>query len=91
MVYKVITKIIANHLKPVLDSIVGDEQGAFVPNRDISDNIVLAHELVKHYGRKNISPRACIKVDLRKAFDSVSWDFLPDSMTYLGFPPLLIT
>lgn len=76
VIYKTITKFFANRLKLVVDEVVGIEQGAFIPGRDITDNILIAHELVKHYERKWLSPRACIKVDLRKAFDSISWSFL---------------
>ncbi|KAL0292115.1 UNVERIFIED_CONTAM: hypothetical protein Sangu_3257100 [Sesamum angustifolium] len=44
--------------------------------RSITDNIFLAQEMVRQYTRKRISPRCTINVDLRKAFDSVSWTFL---------------
>lgn len=44
-------------------------QGAFVPGRLITDKIILSHELVKDYGRKNISPRCMIKVDMQKSYD----------------------
>lgn len=86
VVYKTITKIMANRIKKVIGDIVGPEQGAFVPGRHISDNISLAHELVKNYNRKWLPSSACIKVDIRKAFDSVSWDFIKDSLLYFGFP-----
>lgn len=86
VIYKTITKILANRIKKVISRIVGPEQGAFVPDRDISDNILLAHELVKNYDRKASSPRICIKVDLKKAFDSVSWVFLEQALIYFGFP-----
>lgn len=86
VIYKTITKIMANRLKLVINDVIGIEQGAFIHGREISDNILLAHELVKHYDRKWISPRICIKVDLRKAFDSASWDFLHCTLLYFGFP-----
>ncbi|XP_074277771.1 uncharacterized protein LOC141601395 [Silene latifolia] len=73
-------------LKSVLDSIIGPEQAAFVANRDIFDNTMLAHELVSKYGRAYLTPRCLFKVDIRKAFDSVNWCFLKDSLLYLNFP-----
>ncbi|XP_069143394.1 uncharacterized protein [Solanum lycopersicum] len=48
-------------------SIICDSQAGFVPGKKIADNIVLAHELVKAYARKNISPRSMLKIDLQKA------------------------
>lgn len=49
VIYKTITKVIANRLKLVISDLIGVEQGAFIPGREISDNILLAHKLVKHY------------------------------------------
>lgn len=41
-----------------------------------SEPILLASELIKCYSRKNSSPRCMIKVDLKKAYDSLEWPFL---------------
>ncbi|KAL0284294.1 UNVERIFIED_CONTAM: hypothetical protein Sangu_2834200 [Sesamum angustifolium] len=76
VIYKVITKIIADRLSPALMQLVDSSQAAFVGGRNITDNIFLAQEMVRQYSRKRISPRCTINVDLRKAFDSVSWTFL---------------
>lgn len=51
-------------------------QCAFVKNRSISDHVLLAQEFVSGYGSKGLSPKCSIKVDLRKAFDSIDWNFL---------------
>lgn len=45
MIYKVISKIIANRLKEVLKKFIGPFQGAFLPGKLIQDNNVIAHEL----------------------------------------------
>ncbi|XP_074315462.1 uncharacterized protein LOC141651661 [Silene latifolia] len=44
--------------------------------------------LVQGYDRKNVSPRCLVKVDIRKAFDSLNWNFLACSMQLMGFPQL---
>jgi hypothetical protein len=44
--YKIVTKILANPLKNVLHYLISDEQGALVPGRQISENIMLAQEIV---------------------------------------------
>ncbi|XP_060170346.1 uncharacterized protein LOC132601264 [Lycium barbarum] len=67
---------------------IGDDKA---PGRNISDNIILAHELVKGYSRKHISARCMIKIDLQKAYDSVEWIYLEQVMTKLGFPHVFTT
>lgn len=69
-----------------MPDIIGSEQGAFVKGRGITDNTMMAHELIQYYERKWLTLRVCIKVDIRKAFDSISWTFLKDALNYFGFP-----
>nr|XP_009782986.1 PREDICTED: uncharacterized protein LOC104231653 [Nicotiana sylvestris]XP_016484533.1 PREDICTED: uncharacterized protein LOC107805067 [Nicotiana tabacum] len=65
-----------SRMQKILGGIVCDAQAGFVPGRRIGDNIILAHELVKGYTRKHITPRCMIKIDLQKAYDSVEWSYL---------------
>ncbi|PKI56117.1 hypothetical protein CRG98_023471 [Punica granatum] len=51
VVYKCITKVLANRLKEVLPDIISLNQTTFVQGRRISDNVLLAHELVRNYHR----------------------------------------
>lgn len=44
--YKIITKMLANHLKNVIDSLVDREQCGFVPSRSLVDSIIAIHEIV---------------------------------------------
>jgi len=46
MVYKLVTKVVANRLKPLLHSIISDTQGAFAQGSLISDNILIAFEIM---------------------------------------------
>lgn len=65
--YKVISKLLADRLKSILPSVISHCQSAFMPGRLLSENVLLASEIVQGYNRKNIAPRAMMKVDLRKA------------------------
>lgn len=71
IIYKVISKTISVGIQGILDRIVGQRQLAFIPGRLISNNILLSHELMKGYTRKQISFRCMIKMDLQKAYHSV--------------------
>ncbi|KAK1316673.1 hypothetical protein QJS10_CPA05g01847 [Acorus calamus] len=73
--YKIITKVLASRLQQILSGLVSGHQTAFIKGRSIHHNILLAHELIS-YINKDGPYRACIKVDLRKAFDSVRWPYL---------------
>lgn len=52
----------------------------------MADNINLMQELLRHYGRKRASLRCIIKIDFRKAFNSIQWLFLQHLLLLLGFP-----
>ncbi|KAL0453994.1 UNVERIFIED_CONTAM: LINE-1 retrotransposable element O protein [Sesamum latifolium] len=90
VLYKVITKIIVQRLSGVLDDLISPSQNAFVPGRSIGDNILLAQELFHGYNQQHLPPRCALKVDIRKAYDTVEWDFLSAVLKLFGFPPLFI-
>lgn len=90
VIYKVISKIIANRLKSVLPKFISGNQSAFVKDRLLIENLLLATELVKDYHKDRISERCAIKIDISKAFDSVQWSFITITLTALNFPPEFI-
>ncbi|XP_059629711.1 uncharacterized protein LOC132272614 [Cornus florida] len=81
----VITKILALRLGTVLDQLVGKEQNAFISGRKIQDNIIIANELLRGFGAKSTKPTLAWKVDLRKAYDSIQWNFLLNILQLFGF------
>ncbi|KAL0290880.1 UNVERIFIED_CONTAM: putative mitochondrial protein [Sesamum radiatum] len=73
----------------VLHLLIDSSQTAFVPGRVIADNILLAQELLAGYNQAKL-PRCTIKVDIQKAYDSVNWDFLLESLRIFQFPSRFI-
>ncbi|KAL9686915.1 hypothetical protein QQ045_031309 [Rhodiola kirilowii] len=65
---KIITKVLANTLKVVLQDCISVSQSAFVPGRLISDNILIAHELVNYMNTRSNGDvgYCCIKLDMSK-------------------------
>lgn len=57
----------------------------------ITDNIIMSHELIKWYGRKKISPRCMLKIDMKKAYESIEWTFLQQVLRALSFPTQFIS
>lgn len=85
--YKIISKVLANRLKPLLPNLVSQQQSAFIEGRQIHDNIIIAHEVFHYIKHKKKGTKAlmALKLDLSKAYDRVRWDFLKDVMFKLGF------
>ncbi|XP_019172460.1 PREDICTED: uncharacterized protein LOC109167844 [Ipomoea nil] len=66
--------------------IVGPFQSSFVPGRQISDNVLIFQE-VMHSMRDKRGTKGFmeIKLDLEKAYDLLSWNFIQDTLEHVGF------
>jgi hypothetical protein len=87
--YKLITKIIANRIKPILSRSLLGEQLGFLKGRHILDAIGTAHECL-HSIKAKKTKALILKLDLRKAFDCIDWDYLRLILTQSGFSPPFI-
>ncbi|KAL2225109.1 UNVERIFIED_CONTAM: hypothetical protein Sindi_3044700 [Sesamum indicum] len=87
VLYKIIAKLLVQKISVLLDKIVSPCQTAFIPGRSMGDNIMLAQELFSRYNQMRLPPRCALKVDIRKAYDTVEWDFLLAVLQLFGFPP----
>lgn len=87
VLYKIVSKIMANKLKVFLDDLISINQSAFVPGRLIMDNALIAFEIF-HYMKRKGEGRdgsVALKLDMSKAYDRVEWGFLERVMLRLGF------
>lgn len=86
MIYKVITQIMINRLRPLLQQLISQNQGAFVPGKSIIDNILIAHELFSDFQKKKGRVGAmAIKLDLEKAYDLLDWSYIQACLSKFGF------
>jgi len=78
-------------MRPILHRLIHPCQSAFVPERSIHDNILIAHEIMnkfRHYkGKKGF---VALKIDMEKAYDRIEWDFLLACLRQLGFNEIWI-
>lgn len=90
--YKIVSKVLANRLKTVLNSVISDNQSAFIPGRLITDNIMISYEVMHYMKRKKDGKTGwmALKLDMSKAYDRVEWGFLEAMLIKIGFNTKLV-
>ncbi|XP_042519185.1 uncharacterized protein LOC122092960 [Macadamia integrifolia] len=82
---KIITKVMALWLEPLLPRLISDEQGAFRKGKIIHDNIIVASKLVNLMFSSTRGGATSIKIDIKKAYDTIDWKFTFQVMHRFGF------
>jgi hypothetical protein len=83
-IYKIIAKIIARRLKPLLSKSISKEQFGFLEGRQIHEAIGVAQEGLHNLKTKK-EKGTILKIDLSKAFDRVNWSYIRLLLTHIGF------
>jgi hypothetical protein len=86
---KLFSKLLANRLRPKLAELVSANQSAFVKGRSLHDNFLLVRQVARKISAKRI-PGVLLKLDISRAFDSLSWPFLFEVLRRLGFGNLFL-
>ncbi|CAL9020979.1 unnamed protein product [Prunus brigantina] len=89
--YKVISKILVSRLRTILPNLISPNQVSFVPGRHITDNIMIAQELMhKFKSAKGKKGMFAWKIDLSKAYDRLNWGFIESVLLEVGLPSSFI-
>ena len=80
---------IANRVKRVLDKLIHNDQKGFIKGRFIRENVRQTYDLLYEAKKQNISGLLML-IDFEKAFDSVSWKLIKESLIFFNFGPILI-
>jgi hypothetical protein len=84
--YKILAKLLANRIKPLLKKLISSPQGGFVEGRNILDNVIQVQEII-HSSKRRKEKGMLIKLDMANAFDRVNRSFLIKSLHAFGFTP----
>ena len=87
VVSRIASKVLASRLKVVLPTIISKNHSAFMTNRLILDNILVAFEVMNHtsWKRGGLVGEMALKLDISKMYDIVEWGGLEQIMIRMGF------
>ena len=81
---KLFTKLLARRLAPKLAELVHPCQSAFIKKQSIQENFLYVQNTIK-YLHKTKKPSVLLKLDIAKAFESISWTYILDMLQARGF------
>ncbi|KAM2052768.1 hypothetical protein ACFX1T_002484 [Malus domestica] len=89
--YKVVSKLLVCKLWPIMEKIISLNQVSFVPGHHITDNIVIAQEILHKFKlAKGKNGFLAWKIDLSKAYDRLSWGFIAYVLSEIGIDRSLL-
>ena len=83
--YKMISKLLAIRLADILPSLIGTDQRGFIKGRYIGDNIYEIYSILSQAEQEQ-EDGVLLQLDIEKAFDSVSWQYLEQVLNNFNFP-----
>jgi len=81
---KIYTKLISNRLSKVLNKIIHTSQTAYIPGRNVHDNLRM-FEFYRKYCEDNNIDAVLMSMDAKKAFDSVDHSYMFRTLRRYGF------
>ncbi|KAL6178468.1 hypothetical protein ACLB2K_049986 [Fragaria x ananassa] len=89
-VFKIIPKIMSLRLAFIASRIISPQQHAFVLGKNIADCTITTSECINLLDSKCHGGNVAIKMDITKAFDTLSWDFILHVLEAFGFHPTFV-
>lgn len=86
VIYIIGSGCIAQRIKHILPKIISADQTGCIPGRYIRENTRLVYDIMSFTELQDI-PGLLVMIDFEKAFDSVSWKFIQETLNFLNFGP----
>ena len=82
--YTLASSCIAERITSVLSHLISTDQTGFIPGRYIGENCRLIYDIL-HFTGVNDIPGILLLIDFEKAFDSIYWSFIYDTLIFFNF------
>lgn len=82
---KVVSKVLSDRMVSILPFIISPEQSGFIKGRSITENILLAQEMLHKLDAKIRGSNVLLKLDMAKAYDRMTWFFILKTLRQFGF------
>ena len=83
-IYKFFSSIIAYRIKNILPKLIHPDQKGFINGRFIGENTRLIYDIIEGSNKQNLNG-LIILIDFQKAFDSISWNFITETLKMFNF------
>jgi hypothetical protein len=84
VIKKIISKVIATGLNTFLPIVISKEQAGYMERKQIIDSVILSHEVI-HSLKMTKTPDMIINIDLSKALERISWEYMRSGLESFGF------
>jgi hypothetical protein len=84
--YKLLAKIVTNRMRPVLNSVIQNDQQGFIQEGDITGNLILVKEIIQYCNEEGIEG-SLILMDFKKAYDRVDRGLMIKTLEAMNFGP----
>ena len=82
--HKILSKILANRMKPVLNSLIGTQQSGYMEGRFIGNNNRTMIDIIEYCDQRSIDV-IMISVNFEKCFDTIEFQAIEGALNYYGF------